>query len=77
MEQTNLWTLIKDQRRDTTLQKQIISGNISAGSTVRPTAMPNKPMAPPPVQLPVKVTPPTPVTPQKMTSQNVLTKHHK
>ena len=62
----------KKPERDTKLQKPIIPANISTGSSVRPTAIPNKPMAPPPVQLPVKVTPPTPVTPQKVTTQNVF-----
>ena len=50
----------KKPERDTKLQKQIIPANIPTGSSVRPTTIPNKPMAPPPVQLPVKVTPPTP-----------------
>ena len=62
----------KKPEKDISLQKQIIPGNISAGSSVMPTAIPNKPMAPPPVQLPVKVTPPTPVTPQKIATQNVF-----
>ena len=55
----------KRPEKDTTLQKQIMPTNISAGSNIGPTAIPNKPMAPPPVQLPVKVTPPTPRTPQR------------
>ena len=62
----------KKPEKDISLQKQIIPGNILAGSSVKPTAIPNKPMAPPPVQLPVKVTPPTPVTPQKVATQNVF-----
>ena len=37
----------KKPERDTTLQKQIIPGNISTGPSARPTAIPNKPMAPP------------------------------
>ena len=44
---------------------------MSAGSTLGPTAIPNKPMAPPPVQLPVKVIPPTLRTPQKIQTQNI------
>ena len=61
----------KKPEKDTKLQKQIITANLSTGSNVRPAAIPNKPMAPPPVQLPVKVTPPTPVTPQKSIVQSV------
>ena len=61
----------KRPEKDTTLQKQIIPTNISAGSSSGHTAMPNKPMAPPPVQLPVKVTPPTPITPQKGLAQSI------
>ena len=62
----------KKPEHDASLQKQIIPGNISTGSNVRPTAIPNKPMAPPPVHLPVKVTPPTPVTPQKIATPQVF-----
>ena len=61
----------KRPEKDTTLQKQIIPTNISAGSSSGHTAMPNKPMAPPPIQLPVKVTPPTPITPQKGLAQSI------
>ena len=61
----------KKPEKDTILQKQIIPANISAGSNLGPTAIPNKPMAPPPVQLPVKVIPPTLRTPQKIQKQNI------
>ena len=62
----------KKPEHDVSLQKQIVPGNIPTRSSVGPTVIPNKPMALPPVHLPVKVTPPTPVTPQKNTAPQIL-----